>query len=86
MENGLFLVHVFSKKVKLLITAKQKLQRKIAQPASLCYSTSQFVVVSLCYVSLRHNDMKFSAAFFFLKGFSAKHHKMPKETNITTAL
>ena len=40
--------------------------------ASLRYSTTQFH-----HVSLRHDDMKFNAAFFFFKGFSAKQQKKP---------
>ena len=42
---------------------------------SLCYSTTQFVVVLLCCLSLRHDDMKFIAVFFFFKGFCAKQRK-----------
>ena len=42
--------------------------------ASLHCSTTQFVVVLLCCVSLRHG-IKFLAAFFFFKGFSAKQQK-----------
>ena len=51
-NNRLSLVYVFPKKVTLLITAKQNVQYQPA--ASLRYSTTQFVVVSLCCVSLRH--------------------------------
>ena len=43
--------------------------------ASLHYSTTQFVVVSLCCLSLRHDDMKFIVVFFFFNGFCAKQQK-----------
>ena len=33
-----------------------------------------------------HYDMKFIAAFFFFKGFSAKQQKKPKKKEIITAL
>ena len=52
--------------------------------ASLRYSTTQFVVVSLCCVSLQHYEMKFIGAFFFSKGFSAKQQKKPKKKEIIT--
>ena len=55
------IVYVFPKTVTLLITAKQNVQYDLLHR---CYSTTQFVVVSLCCVS-RHDDMKFIAAFFF---------------------
>ena len=77
-------MYVFPKKVTLLITAKQNVQYRPA--ASLRYSTTQFVVVSLCCVSLRHDDMKFIAAFFLFKGFSAKQQKKPMKKEIITAL
>ena len=54
------------------------------QHASLRYSTTLFVAVSLCCISL-HNDMKFTAEFFFIKGFRAKQLKTPKKTEIITA-
>ena len=37
-------------------------------------------------VSLRHDDMKFIASFFFFKGVSAKQQKKPKKKEIITAL
>ena len=76
-------MYVFPKKVTLLITAKQNIQYRPA--ASLRYSTTQFVVVSLCCVSLQHYEMKFIGAFFFSKGFSAKQQKKPKKKEIITA-
>ena len=54
------------------------------QHPSLRYSTTLFVAVSLCCISL-HNDMKFTAEFFFIKGFRAKQLKTPKKTEIITA-
>ena len=76
-------MYVFPKKVTLLITAKQNVQYRPAAP--LRYSTTQFVVVSLCCISLRHDEMKFIGAFFFSKGFSAKQQKKPKKKEIITA-
>ena len=40
---------------------------------------TQFVVVSVFYISWRHDDMKFIAVFIFLKGFSEEQPKMPKK-------
>ena len=68
------------------ITDHSKAECTVRPAASLCYSTTQFVVVLLCSVSLRHDDMKFIAAFFFCKGFSAKQQKKPKKNEIITAL
>ena len=68
-------MYVFPKKVTLLITAKQKVARPAA---SLRYSTTLFVVVSFCRVSL-HDNMEFNAAFVFFKSFSTKHGKKGKE-------
>ena len=68
------------------ITDHSKAERTVRPAASLRYSTTQFVVVLLCSVSLWHDDMKFIAAFFFFKGFSAKQQKKPKKKEIITAL
>ena len=57
-------MYVFPKKVTLLITAKQNILYRPA--ASLRYSTTQFVVVSLCCVSLRQEI--YCGILFFLKG------------------
>ena len=54
------------------ITDYSKAERTARCAASLHYSTTQFVVVSLCRASLQHDDMKFIAALFFVKAFSAK--------------
>ena len=46
------------------------------QPAaSLHSSTTQFVVVLLCCISLGHDNMKFISVSFFFKGVSAKQQK-----------
>ena len=61
------------------ITNHSKAESTIRPAASLrLYSTTQFVVVSLCRVSL-HDNMEFNAAFVFFKSFSAKHGKKGKE-------
>ena len=49
--------------VTLLILAQA--ESTVRPAASLHHSTTQFVVVSLCCVSLRHDNMKFLVAFFF---------------------
>ena len=60
------------------ITNHSKAESTVRPAASLHYSTTQFVVVSLCRVS-SHDNMKFNAAFVFFKSFSAKHEKKGKE-------
>ena len=56
------------------ITNHSEAESAVRPAASLRYSTTQFVVVSLCRVSL-HDNIKFNAAFVFFKSFSAKHEK-----------
>ena len=56
------------------ITDYSKAERTARCAASLHYSTTQFVVVLLCWASL-HDGMKFIAALFFIKAFSAKQQK-----------
>ena len=60
------------------ITNHSKAESTVRPAASLRYSTTLFVVVSLCRVSL-HDNMEFNAAFVFFKSFSAKHGKKGKE-------
>ena len=48
------------------------------RPATLRYSTTQFLIVSLCCVSFMTRNQSI-AAFFFSKGFSAKQQKKPKK-------
>ena len=57
------LASFFPKTVTLLILAQA--ESTVRPAASLRHSTTQFVVVSLCCVSLRHDNMKFLVAFFF---------------------
>ena len=68
------------------ITDHSQAERTVRPAASLRFSTTQFVVVLLCSISLWRDDMKFIAAFFFFKGFSAKQQKKPKKKEIITAL
>ena len=77
---------MFSQRRSHLNTNHSKAERTVRLAALLRYSTTQFVVVSLCCVSLRHDDMKFIAAFFLFKGFSAKQQKKPMKKEIITAL
>ena len=56
-------MYFFPKTVTPLILAQA--ESTVRPAALLCHSTTQFVVVSLCCFSLRHDDMKFIAAFFF---------------------
>ena len=67
-------MYAFPKKVTLLITAKQNVQYRPA--ASLRYSTTQLLLFRLVAF---HHDMKFIAALFFFRGFSAKQQKKKKK-------
>ena len=80
-NNGLSLVYVFPKKVTLLITARQNVQYDLLHRCV----TLQLSLLLFRFVAF-HYDMKFIAAFFFFKGFSAKQQKKPKKKEIITAL
>ena len=71
-------MYAFPKKVTLLITAKQNVQYRPA--ASLRYSTTQLLLFRLVAF---HHDMKFIAALFFFRGFSAKQQKKRNHYSVT---
>ena len=74
-------MYVFPKKVALLITAKQNERYDLLHRCI----TPQLSLLLFRFVAF-HYDMKFIAAFFFFKGFSAKQQKKPKKKEIITAL
>ena len=72
-------MYFFPKTVTPLILAQAE---STVRPAALLrHSTTQFVVVSLCCFSLRHDNMKFIAAFFFsLKPLVRSSNKKKSQT------
>ena len=67
-------MYVFPKKVTLLITPRQNVQYDLLHRCV----TLQLSLLLFRFVAF-HYDMKFIAAFFFVKGFSAKQQKKAKE-------
>ena len=74
-------MYVFPKKVTLLITARQNVQCDLLHR----YVTLQLSLLLFYFVAFHYN-IKFIAAFFFFKGFSAKQQKKLKKKEIITAL
>ena len=76
-------MYVFPKKVTLLITARQNFN--VHYDLLHRCVTLQLSLLLFRFLAF-HYDMKFIAAFFFFKGFSAKQQKKLKKKEIITAL